>query len=445
MSTDLFVFLNSISRWETESDVNIQALIDEYELFLKIGGYQSDAIVDSEFDKVKDLAKQVRDTAIAADVAKMAADVAAASMLWSFGVGGAFFIALEAGAIAEQANVSVKAKELNEKMASLDDDIAKRISRELRNYISMFKANNKRLVDSTPRGLGGEAYRSVLYQAMMDMKKTTGALNITIFKEYAAATRSLFKSTEINEVYAALNELNESTEPIEDPNKEISAESIEAYRLFIEKFLSWSIYSTEKWVTAILQSAILSILKKQIGARTKELDEIIKDVNSGRKAAFAQELNNLIERKKELADLEKQLSDKKNQYNAASQDQKAEIKLEIDALERDIRDKNAEIRRVDDRIERANEAMENAESITRKTSQVGWKKMSSVEKVTSVLVVITSIIDILFTVLEIRELVAQYKDLVKKIDEKILPKYKEYFNQLAEASIESLEVLNAKE
>ncbi len=433
MSTDLIVFLGSMSRWERESDDNIKALINEYELFLKIGDNNSDAIVDSEFEKVKDLAKQVRDTAIAADAAKIFADVAAASMLWSFGIGGAFFIALEAGAMAEQAHVSVKAKELNEKMASLDDDIAKRISRELKSYISVFKANNKLLVDSTPPGLGGEAYRSVLYQAMMDMQKTKGALNITIFKEYAAATRSLYKSTEINEVYDALDELNES------------AESSEAYRLFIEKFVSWNIYSTEKGVTTILQSAILSILKKQIGARTKELDEIIKDVNSGRKAVVVEKLNELIAKKKELATLEKQLNDKRTEHKTASTERKAALDIEIGNLEGQIRDKNIEITTADNVLKSANEVKENAESITRKTSQVGWKTMSSVEKVTSVLVVITSIIDIIFSVLEIKELVEQYKKLVDKLDGEIKTQYRAYFRGLGEAAAAANEALNTKE
>jgi len=96
-STDLITYLNYLSTWETESDNNIDALISELNLFVTLDDFESDSIVDKEFDELTDLAITVRNATIAADAIQMAADAAAVASIWSFGLSMAVFAALEAG------------------------------------------------------------------------------------------------------------------------------------------------------------------------------------------------------------------------------------------------------------------------------------------------------------------------------------------------------------
>lgn len=85
-----------MSTWDSQSDTNIDRLIDEQKLFASLGNFSSDSAIDSEFDTLTKLAMEVRDLTIAADAIQIAADAAAVASIWSFGLGMAAFAALEA-------------------------------------------------------------------------------------------------------------------------------------------------------------------------------------------------------------------------------------------------------------------------------------------------------------------------------------------------------------
>jgi hypothetical protein len=95
MSTDLITYLNYMSTWDTESDNNISKLIDEHNLFVNLGNFDSDAAVDKEFGIITDLATTLRNETISANAIQIAADAAAVASIWSFGLGMAAFAALE--------------------------------------------------------------------------------------------------------------------------------------------------------------------------------------------------------------------------------------------------------------------------------------------------------------------------------------------------------------
>ena len=54
-STDLMTYLNYMATWDSESDGNIDNIITEQNLFLQVGDYDSDHVVNNEFDTLYDL------------------------------------------------------------------------------------------------------------------------------------------------------------------------------------------------------------------------------------------------------------------------------------------------------------------------------------------------------------------------------------------------------
>ena len=55
MSTDMFTFLNYMSEWTGGTDENIQSLINEHNLFVSLGDFNSDAAIDTEFNTLVNL------------------------------------------------------------------------------------------------------------------------------------------------------------------------------------------------------------------------------------------------------------------------------------------------------------------------------------------------------------------------------------------------------
>ena len=61
----------------------------------------------------------------------MSADAAAVASFWSFGMGMAAFVALEATEKALKMDISSKNKELNDKLKTADEDIAQKINSDV--------------------------------------------------------------------------------------------------------------------------------------------------------------------------------------------------------------------------------------------------------------------------------------------------------------------------
>ena len=216
MSTDLFTFLNYMSGWTGGTDENIQSLIDEHNYFVSLGNFDSDAAIDTEFNKLVDLATKVRDETVAADALEIGADAAAVASIWSFGLGMAAFATLEFTALILRAVSSSQSKDLNNKLTTVDTDIATLIGPKVYKYIDTYKANNNIVAAKQATGMNGQTCRSILLQFMAQIEMAGGTLDVATFKKYANSARMLFNSEEIKAVYNALDKLNMSPKSHDD-------------------------------------------------------------------------------------------------------------------------------------------------------------------------------------------------------------------------------------
>ncbi|CAF9926582.1 MAG: hypothetical protein GOMPHAMPRED_004178 [Gomphillus americanus] len=211
MSTDLFAFLNYMSGWTGGTDEHIQSLINEHNLFMSLGNFNSDAAIGTEFNTLVDLATTVRDKTIAADALEISADAAAVASIWSFGLGMLAFAALQATATILRATISSNSKDLNNKLTTVDTDIAALIDPKVFQYIAAYKANNNIVAAKQATGMNGQTCRSILLQFMAQIEMAGGKLDVATFKQYANSARMLFNSEEIKAVYDALDKLNMSS------------------------------------------------------------------------------------------------------------------------------------------------------------------------------------------------------------------------------------------
>ncbi|KAF7537317.1 hypothetical protein G7054_g3845 [Neopestalotiopsis clavispora] len=259
MSTDLITYLNYISTWETQSDANIQAVIDEHNLWLALGDFDSDDAVNQEFNTLVGLVTDVRNETIAADAIQIAADAAAVAAIWSFGLSMAAFVALEAAEAIDKDVISSKQGDLNNKLKTVDTDIAAIIGDKVNLYVTAYKANNTMLMANPPAGLDNKTVRALLLQFVAQVQKFTGQLNVANFKQYAASARLLFASDEINAVYDALDKLNLSAKTDADIQQFLS-------------FLKGLTFPDSQWLT-IVQGLSIAIMSYNLNIANKTIEE----------------------------------------------------------------------------------------------------------------------------------------------------------------------------
>lgn len=205
-STDLDTFLQYISNWETKTDEQIDCLISEQELFLKMDDFEFGPAVDEEFQILTDLAVEVRDMTIASDVMQIEKDVTAVASIWSFGLSTAIFALLEVDQALENGTISTKSNKLSTKLDTVDIDIASKINKDVQAYIEKFKENNR--VISAGTAMEPQRCRSILMHFMVQVQRMSGKLNPSIFRQYAASARKIHNSKEITDIYDALDALN---------------------------------------------------------------------------------------------------------------------------------------------------------------------------------------------------------------------------------------------
>ena len=211
-----------MANWENQSEIVIQRVIDEQKLFKNLGDFESDTVVDDEFSTLVSLAEKVRDETIAADVIQMSADAAAVAAFWSFGISMAAFAALEATEQIMKKDISSKSQDLNNKLKTVDTDIASKINSNVYAYVETYKKNNIIISDQSPKGLDLQQARANLMQFMAQVDKRykgKGGLSVSNFKQLAASARLAFDSPEIKKVYDALDELNLSNKSKGDVQK----------------------------------------------------------------------------------------------------------------------------------------------------------------------------------------------------------------------------------
>ncbi|POD90263.1 hypothetical protein [Pectobacterium odoriferum] len=264
-STDLITYLNYISTWDTESDSNIDQLISEQSLFANLGDFESDSIIDSEFDMLDDLACEVRDLTIAADATQMAADAAAIASIWTFGLGMAVYASLEVAEGIERAVISSKSKDLNAKLGTIDSDISSRISPNVQSYVSKYKENNNLINSKAPQGLDTRTCRANLMQFMAQVQRKQGKLDANTFREYAASARIVYNCDEINKVYDALDELNFSDKSDADVKK------------FLNVLVGLNLPSTAKYGMTLVTSVSLGIMQYKLKIANSTIEAQCKD------------------------------------------------------------------------------------------------------------------------------------------------------------------------
>jgi len=202
---------------------------------------------------------------IEADVTQIAADGAAEVALSSFGLGLAVFLPLEVEAVVQQGRVSTKAEELNNKLASADDDIAKKIGTQVSKYVTQFKANNKMIFLKAAKGLDTRTCRANLMHLMAGVEQNA-TLDVAHFRQYAGSCRLLFDSEEINKVYDALDKLNLS-----------DAKDDAAVQRFME---SLALIHFDHKAVEVVQSVCVSILITRIGLGMPQIARIAQAVGN---------------------------------------------------------------------------------------------------------------------------------------------------------------------
>ncbi|KAH6857046.1 hypothetical protein B0I37DRAFT_369050 [Chaetomium sp. MPI-CAGE-AT-0009] len=280
MSTTLITYLNYMSTWDSETEANIQKIIDEQQLFAGLGDFSSDAAIDAEFDVLTGLATTVRDETIAADAMQIAADAAAIAAIWSFGISMAAFVALEAGETIDRKLISDKSKELNDKLKTVDTDISAKINKNVNDYITQYKANNNLIASKAPSGLDTRTCRAILMQFMAQVDRdNVGKLNVAAFRKYAESARILYNSPEINQVYDALDKLNLSAKSDADVTQFLTF----LKGLKIDTTVS-TVLSIVRTVSIATMAYKLNISNKKIAACAKEAGLEAPEVES---SAFA--------------------------------------------------------------------------------------------------------------------------------------------------------------
>ena len=223
MSTHLITYLNFIAGLENATDTQLQDIIDERAQFILLGKSDMmtsiDNSIDSVFDKIDTLAKQLEEEEIAEESVKLAEDAAAVSAIWSFGLSMAAFAALAVTSAALQAEIKKKEDELNKHLASADQDIADKMGGACAQYIDLTKKNNNYIAASSPKGLTPHTARSYLYN-FMDYISRNGGVGLANFRKYIEVARKTYADANISKIYDILDEFTLSGEHGEEKIKE---------------------------------------------------------------------------------------------------------------------------------------------------------------------------------------------------------------------------------
>ena len=256
-------YLNFIAGLENATDAQLQDIIDERAEFIKLGQTdmmpKCDAAIDSVFDKIDTLAKQLEEEEIAEESVELAEDAAAVGAIWSFGMSMAAFAALAITDMALKAEIKKKENDLNNHLKSADQDIADKMGGCCAKYIDLTKKNNDFIKASSPKGLTPQTARSYLYN-YMDYISRNGGVGLANFKRYIEVARLTLDSAHISRIYGILDEFTLSDhgeKEIEKALKNMKATGINTEYLQFARGFTFSIwiYKMKVSTTAIRSAA----------------------------------------------------------------------------------------------------------------------------------------------------------------------------------------------
>uniref|UniRef100_A0A1X7V491 Uncharacterized protein n=1 Tax=Amphimedon queenslandica TaxID=400682 RepID=A0A1X7V491_AMPQE len=249
MSTDLITYLNFIAGLENATDSQLQDVIDERAQFILLGKSDMmtsiDSSIDSVFDKIDTLAKQLEEEEIAEESVKLAEDAAAVAAIWSFGLSMAAFAALAATDAALKAEIKAKEDDLNDHLSSADQDIADKVGGSCSQYITLTKKNNDFIKALSPAGLTPQTARSYLYN-YMDYISRNGGVGLDNFKKYIEVARLTKDDANINSIYDILDEFSlsddQGEEQIQKALQNIAATGINTEYLQFARAFTYGIW-----------------------------------------------------------------------------------------------------------------------------------------------------------------------------------------------------------
>ena len=249
MSTDLITYLNFIAGLETAKDQQLQDIIDERAQFILLGKSDMmahcEASVDSVFDKIDTLAKQLEEEEIAEESVALAEDAEAVAAIWSFGISMAAYAASVVIDMVLRAKIKKKEDDLNNHLASADQDITDKMGGCCAKYTDLTKRNNNYIAASSPKGLTPHTARSYLYN-YMDYISRNGGVGLANFRKYIEVARLTKDDANIGKIYDILDEFTLSGDHGEEKIKEalkkmkatgINTQYLEMARGFV--FIIW--------------------------------------------------------------------------------------------------------------------------------------------------------------------------------------------------------------
>jgi hypothetical protein len=270
MSSDWTAYNVFMANWDQASDDDINAMIEELGYFKQCSTFEFTDAVNTEFDTLVNLARKVRDSQITADTLQITADAAAVAAFWSFGLSMAAFAVAETGKISADQYCAKESKELNEKLASIDVDIATKIGREtpIYNYIKKFKANNSDVIPNyIPHTMAKREARSIILQFFCHMELRKVDLTPQNFRMYANSSRVLWNSNVKDKIMDALDKLNLS------PKTESDIKDCMNALKDLEK-------DFDPLVVYVLRSFSIAVMFRQLGVANERI------ANAARAAGF---------------------------------------------------------------------------------------------------------------------------------------------------------------
>ncbi len=250
MSTDLITYLNFIAGLGDATDDEINDIIKERTKFIAIGKSDMmahcDSSIDGVFDKIDSLAKQLEEEEIADESVKLAEDAAAVAAIWSFGLSMAAFAALTVTDIALGYAIKAKEKDLNNHLASADQDIADKMGGVCKDYVDAFKKNNNYIKASSPAGLTPQKSRSYLYNYMDYLSNhAPGGVTLANFKKYIEVARKTKDDKNIQKIYDILDTFslsNQGPQEIKDALKKINASGLNTQCVVMIRGFTYAIW-----------------------------------------------------------------------------------------------------------------------------------------------------------------------------------------------------------
>ena len=209
MSAEAKAYLYYILSLKSASDQQLQDFIDEREQFILLGSSEvmtkTNNAVDTVFDKIDQLAKQLEEEQIADQSVQLAEDAAAVAAIFSFGFGMAAMAALTVTDLALQAAISDKEDDLYNHLNSADQDIGDAVGDPCAKYTTLVKSNNNYVKASAPTGVTPQLARSFVYN-FIEYISSNGGATVDNFRKYIEVADMTESDPNIDKTYAVLDE-----------------------------------------------------------------------------------------------------------------------------------------------------------------------------------------------------------------------------------------------